>query len=80
MISIRFQRAFHFGYWFAIRPCGMIVACKPMVEYESPRDLVEWLDQLFPDIDTRPPYVLYDKSCKVTMMLISLFVYVYATV
>ena len=41
------------------------MACKPMVEYESPRDLVEWLDQLFPDVDTRPPYCFYDKSCKV---------------
>eukprot|EP00951_Prasinocladus_malaysianus_P014684 scaffold111840_cov50-Prasinocladus_malaysianus.AAC.1 len=61
----RFSRAFQFGFWFAVRPCGVILACKPMVEHESPRDLLQWLNNLFPTDATRPCYVIYDRACQV---------------
>lgn len=60
----RFSRSFLKGYWFALRPCGIVIACKPMVDFESPTDLLDWLDSLFTD-DTRPSYIIYDRACKV---------------
>ena len=35
-----------------------------MVDFESPTDLLNWLDSLFKD-ETRPSYVIYDRACKV---------------
>eukprot|EP00951_Prasinocladus_malaysianus_P014120 scaffold107422_cov25-Prasinocladus_malaysianus.AAC.1 len=62
---VPFSRAFQFGFWFAVRPCGVILACKPMVEHESPRDLLQWLNSLFPTDDIRPCYIVYDRACQV---------------
>ena len=36
-----------------------------MVDFESPTDLLDWLDSLFTD-ETRPTYVIYDRACKVS--------------
>ena len=63
-VQQRFTRAMLKGYWFLLRPCGMILACLPMVNHEAATDLVEWLDQLF-TIDNMPRYVIYDRACQV---------------
>ena len=45
----------------------MILACKPMVDFESYTDLVQWLDSLYPTLESRPCYVIYDSACQVRL-------------
>ena len=67
-----FQRCTIFGFWFAVRPCGMIIGLKAMVQYESPSDLLAWLDQaIFPSPRRPPSYIVYDRACNVVRSFVA---------
>ena len=61
-----FSRAKTYGYWFACRPCGMILGIRPMWRHESDEDLVTWLDgSICPIGGMRPPrYMIFDRACR----------------
>ena len=66
----RFSRASNYGYWFAARPCGIVLGLERMIHYERPRDLLQWLDTvIFPhpplaNARVAPSYVIYDRACR----------------
>ena len=42
-------------------PCGVVVAWTKFAKAESPTNIINWLEEVFPDKDTRPAYICIDK-------------------
>ena len=49
----------------ACLPCGVVIAWTKFAKSESPTNILNWLDELFPNKDDRPSYICIDKACQV---------------
>ena len=45
-------------------PCGVVVAWTKFAKAESPTNILDFLDAVYPDSNTRPDYVCIDKGCQ----------------
>jgi hypothetical protein len=46
-------------------PCGVVIAWAKFAKAESPTNILNFLDRVYPDANTRPDYVCIDKACLV---------------
>jgi len=46
-------------------PCGVVIAWTKFAKSESPTKILNFLETVFPDADSRPNYVCIDKACMV---------------
>ena len=46
-------------------PCGVVIAWTKFAKAESPTNILNFLDNVFPDADSRPDYVCIDKACQI---------------
>jgi hypothetical protein len=51
------------------RPCGCIIAWSKFPTSESPTNIVQMLEQIFPSVESRPSYFVIDKACRILAML-----------
>lgn len=49
----------------ACAPCGVVIAWTKFPKSESPTNILNWLDELFPNKEDRPAYICIDKACQV---------------
>ena len=49
----------------ACSPCGVVIAWTKFPKSESPTNILNWLDELFPNKEDRPSYICIDKACQV---------------
>ena len=47
------------------KPCGVVVAWTKFARSESPTNILNFLNKVYPEKDTRPSYVCIDKACLV---------------
>jgi len=45
-------------------PCGVVIAWTKFAKAESESNILNFLDKVYPDADSRPDYVCIDKGCK----------------
>ncbi|KAF8961232.1 hypothetical protein BDZ97DRAFT_1626317, partial [Flammula alnicola] len=53
-------------------PCGVVIAWTKFVKAESPTNILEFLERVYPTEESRPDYVCIDKACLVLARAISL--------
>jgi hypothetical protein len=46
-------------------PCGVVIAWTKFVKAESPTNIINWLNSVYPNAEQRPDYVCIDKACLV---------------
>jgi hypothetical protein len=46
-------------------PCGVVIAWTKFARAESPSNILDFLDKVYPTADSRPDYVCIDKACLV---------------
>jgi len=46
-------------------PCGVVIAWTKFVKAESPTNILNWLQSVYPNAEQRPDYVCIDKACLV---------------
>jgi hypothetical protein len=46
-------------------PCGVVIAWTKFAKSESPTNILEFLEKVFPTAESRPDYVCIDKACLV---------------
>jgi CxC5 like cysteine cluster associated with KDZ transposases/CxC6 like cysteine cluster associated with KDZ transposases len=46
-------------------PCGVVIAWTKFDKAESPTNILDFLDNVFPNANSRPDYVCIDKACQV---------------
>ena len=44
-------------------PCGVVIAWTKFAKSESPSNILDFLDAVYPDQSTRPDYICIDKAC-----------------
>jgi hypothetical protein len=44
-------------------PCGVVIAWTKFAKSESPTNILNWLDTVYPDVNSRPDYICIDKAC-----------------
>ena len=44
-------------------PCGVVIAWTKFAKAESPTNILNFLDKVYPDSDMRPDYICIDKAC-----------------
>ena len=44
-------------------PCGVVIAWTKFAKAESPTNILNFLDNVYPDSDMRPDYICIDKAC-----------------
>ena len=44
-------------------PCGVVIAWTKFDKSESPTNILNWLDTVYPDVSSRPDYICIDKAC-----------------
>jgi len=49
----------------ACAPCGVVLAWTKFAKSESPTNILNWLEELFPVKEERPAYICIDKACQV---------------
>ncbi|EDR02919.1 uncharacterized protein LACBIDRAFT_331914 [Laccaria bicolor S238N-H82] len=49
----------------ACAPCGVVIAWTKFPKSESPTNIFNWLDEIFPNKEDRPAYICIDKACQV---------------
>jgi hypothetical protein len=49
----------------ACAPCGVVIAWTKFSKSESPTNILNWLDELFPNKEDQPSYICIDKACQV---------------
>jgi hypothetical protein len=52
-------------------PCGCIIAWTKYTTSESPTNILNTLEQVFPDLESQPSYIVIDKACRILAMLMS---------
>jgi hypothetical protein len=45
-------------------PCGVVIAWGKFAKAESPTNILDFLDKMYPDVNSRPDYVCIDKGCQ----------------
>ena len=46
-------------------PCGVVIAWTKFAKAESPSNILDFLDRVYPTADSRPDYICIDKACLV---------------
>jgi hypothetical protein len=46
-------------------PCGVVIAWTKFAKAESPTNILNWLESVYPDHSSRPDYICIDKACLV---------------
>jgi hypothetical protein len=46
-------------------PCGVVIAWKKFAKAESPTNILDFLDRVYPTANSRPDYICIDKACLV---------------
>jgi hypothetical protein len=46
-------------------PCGVVTAWTKFATAESPTNILNWLEAVYPTPDMRPNYICIDKACQV---------------
>ena len=46
-------------------PCGVVVALTKFDKAESPTNILNWLESIYPTEESRPDYICIDKACLV---------------
>ncbi|KIJ91601.1 hypothetical protein K443DRAFT_114797 [Laccaria amethystina LaAM-08-1] len=46
-------------------PCGVVIAWTKFDKAESPTNILNWLESVFPTEESRPDYICIDKACLV---------------
>jgi len=44
-------------------PCGVVIAWAKFAKAESPTNILDFLDKVYPNVNSRPDYVCIDKGC-----------------
>jgi hypothetical protein len=44
-------------------PCGVVIAWTKFVKSESPTNILNWLESVYPTDESRPSYICIDKAC-----------------
>jgi len=52
-------------------PCGVVIAWAKFAKAESPTNILNFLESVFPTEDSRPDYICIDKACFVLCTAIS---------
>lgn len=52
-------------------PCGVVIAWTKFAKAESPTNILQFLDQIYPTEQSRPDYICIDKACLVLRTSIS---------
>ena len=56
-------------HWYCVEimttPCGVPLAWEKFARSESPDNILNFLDRVYPDEESRPDYVCIDKACRV---------------
>ena len=50
---------------YVCAPCGVVIAWAKFAKAESPTNILQFLERVFPVQDSRPDYVCIDKACLV---------------
>jgi hypothetical protein len=45
-------------------PCGVVIAWAKFAKAESPTNILNFLDKVYPDANSRPDYICIDKACQ----------------
>jgi hypothetical protein len=46
-------------------PCGVVIAWVKFDRSESPTNILNWLEKIYPTEESRPHYICIDKACRV---------------
>jgi hypothetical protein len=46
-------------------PCGVVIGCAKFAKAESPTNILNFSEEVYPDDQSRPDYVCIDKACLV---------------
>ena len=46
-------------------PCGVVIAWTKFDKAESPTNILNWLETVYPTPESRPDYICIDKACQV---------------
>ena len=46
-------------------PCGVVLAWTKFAKSESLTNILNWLEEVYPEEDSRPAYICIDKACQV---------------
>jgi hypothetical protein len=52
-------------------PCGVVIAWTLFAKAESPTNILNWLESVYPTPELRPNYICIDKACMVLRTAIS---------
>jgi hypothetical protein len=52
-------------------PCGVVIAWAKFIKAESPTNILQFLEHVYPTMETRPDYICIDKACLVLRTSIS---------
>jgi hypothetical protein len=52
-------------------PCGVVRAWTKFAKAESPTNILNWLQSVYPNVEERPDYICIDKACLVLRTAIS---------
>ena len=62
------QTYFSAGRWYCVEtiaaPCGVVIGWTKFDKAESPTNILDFLDKVYPDPNTRPDYICIDKGCQ----------------
>ena len=55
--------------WYCVEtmcaPCGVVLAWTKFAKSESPSNILNWLQEVYPSQEDRPAYICIDKACQV---------------
>ena len=60
-----FSPAYYYCVETIVAPCGVVIAWTKFDKSESPTKILDFLETIYPNIESRPSYVCIDKSCLV---------------
>ena len=55
----------------ACAPCGVVIAWTKFAKSESPTNILEFLESIYPTAESRPDYICIDKGCQVFRTAVS---------
>ena len=52
-------------------PCGTVIAWKKFAKSESPTKIMNFLNSIYPSMESRPAYICIDKACTVLKFIVN---------
>lgn len=52
-------------------PCGVVIAWTKFMKAESPKNVLDFLDRIYPNEESRPSYICIDKACLILRTAVS---------